>query len=130
MFSQVSVCPQGGVCPIACWDKPPLPPAGTPPGRYTPSGQLHPPPPPLPPGRYTRPLCSACWDTVNKREVRIPLECTLVRNCNPNILVSAGEICNNFHNCTYIALEKNSSHCSRFMNFFQYIDFRDESITT
>ena len=24
------------------------------------------------------PLCSACWDTVNKRVVRIPLECILV----------------------------------------------------
>ena len=23
MFSQVSVCPQGSVCPIACWDTPP-----------------------------------------------------------------------------------------------------------
>ena len=55
MFSQVSVCPQGGVCPIACWDTHPLgqvyPPAGTPPGRFTPR-QVH-----LqagtPPGRYT-----------------------------------------------------------------------------
>ena len=28
MFSQVSVCPQGGVWPIACWD--------TPPGRHPP----------------------------------------------------------------------------------------------
>ena len=23
MFSQVSVCPRGGVCPIPCWDTPP-----------------------------------------------------------------------------------------------------------
>ena len=28
--------------------------------------------------RQTPPLCSACWDTVNKRAVRIPLECILV----------------------------------------------------
>ena len=59
MFSQVSVCPQGAVCPIACWDtlpwtdtpnppwadtpppwvdtRPPLgrhPPGQTPPGRH------------------------------------------------------------------------------------------------
>ena len=46
-----------GVCPNACWDTPPW--AGTPPGRYT-------------------TLCSACWDTVNKRAVCIPLECILV----------------------------------------------------
>ena len=38
--------------------------AGTPPSRYT-------------PGRYT-PRHSACWDTVNKQAVRIPLECILV----------------------------------------------------
>ena len=25
MFSQVSVCQWGGVCPIACWDTPPRP---------------------------------------------------------------------------------------------------------
>ena len=49
------------------WQVHPL--AGTTLGRYT-------------PGRYTpgqtAPLCSACWDTVNKRAVRIPLECILV----------------------------------------------------
>ena len=28
--------------------------------------------------RETHPLCSACWDTVNKRPVRILLECNLV----------------------------------------------------
>ena len=39
------------------------PQAGTPPGGYT------------PPGRYTP---SACWDMVNKRVVRILLECILV----------------------------------------------------
>ena len=43
MFSQVSVCPQGGVCPIACWDISPRPEADThlaihPPGQ-TPPGQ-------------------------------------------------------------------------------------------
>ena len=25
MFSQVSVCPHGGVCPIACWETHPTP---------------------------------------------------------------------------------------------------------
>ena len=29
------------------------------------------------------PLHSACWDTVNKRAVRIPLECILVENILP-----------------------------------------------
>ena len=53
MFSQVSVCPQGGICPIACWDTPP-PWADT-------------------------PVRSVCWDMVNKRAVRIPLECILVQ---------------------------------------------------
>ena len=47
------------------------PQAGTPLGMYTP-GQVHP-----PPGRYTPPG-NACRDTVNKRAVRIPLECILV----------------------------------------------------
>ena len=46
--------------------------AGTPPGRYTPQAGT-----PIP-GRYTPSLHSACWDTVNKRAVRIPLECILV----------------------------------------------------
>ena len=45
------------------------PPADTPgrhlSGRHTPPGQ-------------NNPLHSACWDTVNKRAVRIPLECILV----------------------------------------------------
>ena len=48
--------------------------------RHFPSGQTPPPwqTPPLqrPPGRP--PLCSACWDTVNKRAVRILPECILV----------------------------------------------------
>ena len=39
--------------------------AGTPPGRYL-------------PGAGTPPGHSACWDMVNKRAVRIPLECILV----------------------------------------------------
>ena len=34
MFSQVSVCPRGGVCPIACWDT--LPPGQTPPWQTPP----------------------------------------------------------------------------------------------
>ena len=43
-------------------------------GRYPP-GQVHPLAGTPPLGRYT---CSACWDTVNKRAVRILLECILV----------------------------------------------------
>ena len=33
---------------------------------------------PPPPGRHPPPQRSACWDTVNKLAVRIPLECILV----------------------------------------------------
>ena len=119
MFSQVPVCPQGGLCPLYAgihplagtppsadtpWVGTPLPGAGKPPplgqvhplpwARYTP-GQVH-----TLLGRYTpqagttirvgtprqvhpvradtSPLRSACWDTVNKRAVCIPLECILV----------------------------------------------------
>ena len=70
--------------------------AGTPPGRYTPwagtpPGQVTP-QAGTPPSRYT-PLASthplagtppgnACWDMVNKRAVRILLECILVKNWN------------------------------------------------
>ena len=35
MFSQVSVCPRGDVCPIVCWDTPPWDQRQTPP-RQTP----------------------------------------------------------------------------------------------
>ena len=53
-----------GGCPIACWDtQPPL-------GRHHPPGQT-------PPCTDT-PLGSACWNTVNKLAVRIPLEYILV----------------------------------------------------
>ena len=45
--------------------------AGIPPGRHTQPGRY------TPPTRYS-PYHSACWDTVNKRAVRIPLECILV----------------------------------------------------
>ena len=122
MFSQVYVCPRGGVYPITCWDTPPSrktpaqadtplsgqtpppwedPPGWHPPSRYThPPGQVHPlgrynPSGQTPPGRHPPrqvhpswadtpsqgrhpPLCSACWDAVNKQAVRIPLECILV----------------------------------------------------
>ena len=80
MFSQASVCP-GGVCTIACWDTHTHP--GQTPfwqvhpvGRHTPPRQVHPPAQCM--LGYTSPLRSACWDTVNKRAVRIPLECILV----------------------------------------------------
>ena len=57
MFLHVSVCPQGG------WVSAPL------------HAGIH------PPGQ-TPPLHSACWGTVNKRAVRIPLECNLVFKFN------------------------------------------------
>ena len=82
-----------GVCPKACWDTHPpgrypsgrytpwqvhpSPWAGTPPWASTPPWRVHPPGRYLPPSRYT-PLRSACWNMVNKRAVRIPLECILV----------------------------------------------------
>ena len=71
--SQVSVCPQGGPTPLhaVIADNPPWahPLLGTPPppDRYP------------PPGRHLPAQCmlanSQCWQTVNKRAVRIPLEC-------------------------------------------------------
>ena len=57
----------GGCLPRCLW-------ADTP--RQTPPGQTPPSPSQCMLG-YT-PLYSACWDTVNKRTVRIPLECILV----------------------------------------------------
>ena len=94
MFSQVSVCPRArGVChtppgqtPLrqTPWVDTPLgrhPPKQTPPGQ-TPlvplHAGIHTPPPAQCMLGYTPPLPSACWDAVNKRAVRIPLECILV----------------------------------------------------
>ena len=67
MFSQVSVCPQGGVChtPTAWVD---IPWVDTPLGRH-PSGQT-------PPGRHP----PGWHHLVNKRAVLIPLVCILVYN--------------------------------------------------
>ena len=69
MFSQVFVCPRGtggGVFPIACWDTTPRTRGRHPVGRH-------------PPGRHPQAdTPKACWDTVNKWAVRIPLECILV----------------------------------------------------
>ena len=83
MFSQVSVCPQGGLthCMLGYTHprtrgRHPRDQRQTPPGQ-TPTQQT-------PPGRHpwadTSPWAepSACWDTVIKRMVRIPLECILV----------------------------------------------------
>ena len=103
MFSQMSVCPQWGEY---LGRYPPW--VGLPPGRYTPWAGTTPPwqehplgrQPPRqvhprdryttsrytpwqvhhPSDRYT-PTHSACWDTVNKRAVRIPLECIRVSVC-------------------------------------------------
>ena len=92
MFLHVSVCPRGGVPGQVHPTGQVQPPwAGTPLGRYTPRqvhppGQVHPPPgagtPPeqVQPQAGTPPPGSACWYTVNKRAVRIPLECILVLN--------------------------------------------------
>ena len=55
MFLNLSFCPQGGMSATP-WADTPLP------SRH-------------PPGREPPPLLSACWDTVNKRAVRILLEC-------------------------------------------------------
>ena len=51
------------------------PPLGTPPQADNPLGK-HPPWTGIP--QADTPLCNACWDTVNKWAVRIPLECILV----------------------------------------------------
>ena len=87
MFSQVSVCSQGGGVspplhagihpPRTRGRHPPGPEADTP--RQTPPwADMHPPGQTRTPlGRHS-PLPSACWDTINKRGVRIPLECILV----------------------------------------------------
>ena len=48
-------------------------PGQTPPGRHQPLPST-----PSSASGDTHPLPSACWDTVNKRSVRIPLECILV----------------------------------------------------
>ena len=65
---------RGGVCPIACWDTHPTGPEADTHWADTPLSKH-----PLskyPLGRH--PLHTACWDTVNKRAVRIPLEYILV----------------------------------------------------
>ena len=54
---------------------------GTPPRQVHPPGQVH-----LPPGT---PPGNACWDMVNKRMVRILLECILVFNENSIVSVIA-----------------------------------------
>ena len=98
MFSQVSVCPQGVSAPFHAGIYSPGPEADTPLGRHpspwadnpppeqTPPGKTSPwadtpwadtPPGRHPPGRHP-PLHSACWDTVSKRAIRIPLECIRV----------------------------------------------------
>ena len=94
MFSQVSVCPQGGVCPIACWDThTPRDQRQTTSGQ-TPHGQT-PPQADIPLARHPQvdtPLRSACWDTVNKRAFHIYLECILVVNLNWSLSLHGGEI--------------------------------------
>ena len=107
MFSQVSVCP------IASWD------THTPlgrhsPGRHPPSwAGRHPPraDPPLgrhslgrqPPG-HTPPPRSTCWDTVNKRAVRIPLECILV-------LYQFRNDCLASNVCMIVIYDEGNAHC-------------------
>ena len=79
MFSLVSVCPWGGGLHT---HSPGAPPGQAPPGQAPPWAD---PPPKGGSPRAGTPspwagthLRSACWDTVNKRAVRIPLECILV----------------------------------------------------
>ena len=67
MFSQVSVCPRGGGCLPHCM-------LGYTPGQTPPADTPQADTPPC----ADTPLGSACWDTVNKRAVCIPLECILV----------------------------------------------------
>ena len=79
MLAQVSVCPQGGSLPHCMLGYTPRSR-----GRHTPQLEADTPldqrqTPILPPqSEADIPLHSACWDTVNKRAVRIPLECFLV----------------------------------------------------
>ena len=105
MFSHVSVCPQGGVCLWSWWTcrKPP---------RQISSGQTVWADTPLPrqtpswadaPGQ-TLLLRSTCWDMVNKRAVRIPLECILVS------YLSTSFGTNNKGNCKYMGIQ--SRHCA------------------
>ena len=78
IFSQVSVCPQEGVCPIACWDThPPGPEADIPLGPDTPLGPDIPLGPDTPGTKHPRVQCML-GDTGNKRAVRILRECILV----------------------------------------------------
>ena len=67
-----------------------------------------------PPGRHPPYPRSACWDTVNKRAVRIPLECILVF-----------EIISNSHNrhlikryrCTAMQITQKSGDVARICGF-------------
>ena len=88
----------GGVCPIACWDTPPRPEAGTPHswsrhpplgtrGRHPPGPEAGTPPPeqttlgadtPRDQRQVPPPVQCMLGDTGNKRAVRILLECNLV----------------------------------------------------
>ena len=62
-YTCLSFCSQGGgVCNTPLSRHPPTPEPDTP--------------------RADTPPCSACWDTVNKRVVRILLECILVYRCD------------------------------------------------
>ena len=64
-YPQAGTSPQAGIPWVGT---PPW--AGTPPRQVHPTGQVH-------PREGTHPI-SVCWDTVNKRAVRILLECILV----------------------------------------------------
>ena len=69
IFSQASVCPQGGFCLSACWDIPPR-------TRHPPGPDTHPPRTRHP--RTRPPPPSRLQHTVNERPVRVLLECILV----------------------------------------------------
>ena len=71
----VSASGQGGVCHIYLRQTPP---GQTPPWADTPQADT---PYPVHDGMHSPPPRSACWDTVNKWTVRIPLEYILVLSC-------------------------------------------------
>ena len=90
MFSQVSVCPRRGGGGEGCLPHcmleyiPHTPPSWADPLGRHPSPHRQTPwtdtPHPQADTPLGQTLPSACWDTVNKRVVRIPLECILVNN--------------------------------------------------
>ena len=76
IFAPVCHSVHGGICPIACWDIPPGPEAGTPPPPGPEAGT--PPPRADTPWDQRQVSLPRSRDTGNKRAVRILLQCNLV----------------------------------------------------